>query len=604
MASATRVTYDALIAFYLEVSTILADGPRASSASRHQLEISAIWAALSPESGPMREPECAGQTELTPEQAELIEKLNCLEFETSKLNRAYQLWSSYVEQGTVPDWMAAAITITHHSLMTFCLEVSSILADGPHVFAARRLARLLAAPSPEFLPLLPAPQPDWSQPEMPAVIPSHSTNGSSHSTNGFSHSTNGFSHSTNGFSPSTNGFSHSTNGAISEQHILHQDQQELGPQEDSEADVPQAFPAKLLGELKAVAYSTSGMWEEENTSAEPSSDSLSITEPDWPVPETSAAFPPPSAGHALWEQTAIQQDQLEEDAGEEISGIYEEEPTTAELSPKLLPLLPTAQQDWSDPEMPTAISPSIGNAISEQRALLQAQHEDEEGIEPATIQNLGTLAANWLQGSSTGILFFVPPGTLGKIVRATFVAILIIAAGTFGIYVVNARRAASTPPELPVQNSAAQPAAGGIAIPSAEKAAFKFEPDPVAAPLGRSFVLNAMLSHGSDIASVAVQIDYDANLLRFIGVSQGGVLVKNGQQLVIVQHDDPAAGVLKISAEQTPGNPSISGDGPVFALSFQARKRGNATVSIIPSARDSLGRRIEMAGSQVSVRVN
>ena len=125
-------------------------------------------------------------------------------------------------------------------------------------------------------------------------------------------------------------------------------------------------------------------------------------------------------------------------------------------------------------------SPSTGDAISRQPAILQRQQEaflqaqqEEEGVEPATIQSLGTLAANWLQGSSTGILFFIPPGTLGRIVRATFVAILIVAAGTVGIYLVNARRAVSTPTDLPVQNAAAQPAAGGIAVPSGEKAAFK-----------------------------------------------------------------------------------------------------------------------------------
>jgi hypothetical protein len=89
-----------------------------------------------------------------------------------------------------------------------------------------------------------------------------------------------------------------------------------------------------------------------------------------------------------------------------------------------------------------------------------------------------------------------------------------------------------------------------------------------------------------------------------MGVSEGGFLVKDGQKVVLAQRNDPSTGVLRISAEKPPGNPGISGDGSVFALSFQARKKGNATVSIIPGAHDSQGRRIEMAGSQVSVRVN
>src|SRR5260370_13231006 len=85
------------------------------------------------------------QTELTTAQTELIEKLNCLEFETSQLIRAYQLWRSYVEQGKAPDWMAAAIRITYDDLIKFCLgTVSTFPADVPHAFSARHLAQLEA----------------------------------------------------------------------------------------------------------------------------------------------------------------------------------------------------------------------------------------------------------------------------------------------------------------------------------------------------------------------------------------------------------------------------------------------------------------------------
>lgn len=64
---------------------------------------------------------------MTAEQTELLEKLNCLDFETSQLNHAYQLWRSNVEQGTAPDWMAAAIRITYDALITLCLDTASAL---------------------------------------------------------------------------------------------------------------------------------------------------------------------------------------------------------------------------------------------------------------------------------------------------------------------------------------------------------------------------------------------------------------------------------------------------------------------------------------------
>src|SRR5215472_3974172 len=83
------------------------------------------------------------QTELTTEQTELLEKLTCLEFETGQLNRAYQLWRSYVEKGTTPDWMAAAIRISYDTLMTFCVDtVSTFPTDVPHEFSAKHLSQL------------------------------------------------------------------------------------------------------------------------------------------------------------------------------------------------------------------------------------------------------------------------------------------------------------------------------------------------------------------------------------------------------------------------------------------------------------------------------
>jgi len=585
MVAATRVTYDALINFYLQVSAILSDGPHAFSARSL-----AQFAAPRDISGIVREestaeewsPGSSGSTELTTEQIELIEKLNCLEYESAQLNRAYQLWTSYVEQGKAPDWMVGVISISYDALITFCLEVSTILADGPQAFSANHSVQLAAQPSPRLLPMR---EPDWSEPppEMPAVTIAPS---------------NG--HTSNGHS---NGHTNSELPNI---------------QEEEEAEVPRLFSARLLLQLKAAgyevsdngngAYEVSEIMDEASTTAEPSQEYLPMTESEWSEPEIASGFSQSSTDDEIWEESSIEQDQ------------QEEETTTEELSSELLPM--REQPDWSSPpahlaktalvggpgpEMPAAISPPLlGAGMSEQQALLQAQQEEEEGVEPATIRSLATVAADWLQGSSTGILFFVPPGVMGKIIKATSVAVLTVAGGTTGIYLFNARRAALKSEVQPVQNSVGQAAAGVVAIPTGEKAGFKFDPDPAVAVLGRNFVLNAVLSRGSDVASMAIQIDYDANLLQFTGVTAGGFLAREGQKagFVLAQKNDPAAGVVRISAEKSPGNPGLSGDGPVFALSFQARKRGKATVSIVPGAHDSMGRRIEMAGSQVSVKVN
>src|SRR5262245_39572988 len=123
----------------------------------------------------MTDPDWSVQTELTVEQNELIEKLNCLEFETSQLNHAYQLWRSYVEQGTVPDWMASTRSEERRVGKTVGLEVSTIIDDVTQAFSAKHLTQLgtavceisgtsgeestTAEPSPESLAMT---DPDWS----------------------------------------------------------------------------------------------------------------------------------------------------------------------------------------------------------------------------------------------------------------------------------------------------------------------------------------------------------------------------------------------------------------------------------------------------------
>jgi hypothetical protein len=279
----------------------------------------------------------------------------------------------------------------------------------------------------------------------------------------------------------------------------------------------------------------------------------------------------------------------------EVPYIQGEESTSEEPYAEIVPM---AEQDWSGTEVPAAISsPAIDDATSEQPAIQQDQQE--QTAEPPAIQTLATLRLpSWLEGSTSK--FF---GAFSLSILA-FVAILMVIGGVLGIYLANPHRPTLRSAVATTANSAAQTEEGTVAIPTGAKAEFKFDPDPVVTALGSSFVLNAVLSRGSDVASVGVQIDYDANLLQFVGASEGGFLSRAGQNFVLAQRNDPATGVLKINAEQSPGTHGISGDGPVFALAFQAKKKGNATVSIIPGAHDSQGRRIDVAGSQVSVRVN
>jgi hypothetical protein len=576
---------------------------------------------------------------MTAEQTELTEKLNCLEFETSQLNQAYQLWRSNVERGTAPDWMAAAIWITYDALITFCLDTVSALAlDTSHAGEIDWYARsgetapalgraLLAEDSVTVLCLGHGQRLQCDDAETdPPVRLSALVDGSLALTpvrqqnqimGVLATEQTELIEKLNCLEFETSQLNHA--------YQLWRSNVERGTAPDwMAAAIRITYDALItfwLGTVSALALDTSHAgeidWYARSGETAPAlgrallaEDSVTVlclghgqrlqcddAETDPPVRLTDPvdgllALTPVRQQNGISELTLADVPRTFsarhlvhlEPAAPEISGILGEESTTPEPYPESLPM---TEPDWSGPEMPVAISPpSTGDAISEQPTIQQGQQEEEAGGELAAIHIPATLA-NWLQRSSTSRLF-----------RAASVAILMVAGGAIGIYVV------ASPQRAAPRSDVRLAATGAVAIPTGEKAEFKFDPDPVVARLGSSFVLNAVLSRGSDIASVGVEIDYDANLLQFVGVSEGGFLVKAGQQFVLTHRDDPLAGVLKISAEQSPGNPGISGDGPVFALSFQARKRGKATVSIVPGAHDSQGGRIEMAGSQVSVTVN
>src|SRR5262245_5102963 len=201
------------------------------------------------------------QTVLTTEQTELIEKLNCLEFETSQLNRAYQLWKSCVEHGKTPDWMNAAIRITYNDMIRSCLDtVLTIPADVPKAFSAEQLAQLEAAARqisgilggqsttteqpPELLPMT---EPDWSGPP-----PEHAKTGrAGDAVPGMPID----------ISPTSNG------NAMSEQPAIQQSQQE-------EERLRQLW-------AKALVYETTAPSSEV---LPPSPESSPMTEPDWSGP--------------------------------------------------------------------------------------------------------------------------------------------------------------------------------------------------------------------------------------------------------------------------------------------------------------------------------
>jgi hypothetical protein len=192
-----------------------------------------------------------------------------------------------------------------------------------------------------------------------------------------------------------------------------------------------------------------------------------------------------------------------------------------------------------------------------------------------------------------------PPSSAARKWILMTAALLLVALAT--IWITN--RLASTSTAAPPAPSAAADAAQAQPVPNA-RATLNIDPEAIITQASKTFALNVTVSRVPDVASVAMEVGYEPALVQFVSVAEVGPLAKNGQHMVLAHRDDPAAGVLKISAQRPPGSLSVPGDGAVLSLVFRARRRGTASISIAPGTRDSQGQSIDPAGSHASVTIN
>jgi general secretion pathway protein D len=131
---------------------------------------------------------------------------------------------------------------------------------------------------------------------------------------------------------------------------------------------------------------------------------------------------------------------------------------------------------------------------------------------------------------------------------------------------------------------------------------FMFSPvSPVAA--GSTFQVPIVLTGGTDIASVPLQIQYDPARLSLVNVSQGDFLSSDGKAVGLV-HSDDGAGGIKVVASRPPGAAGVGGAGVVCVLSFQAKAAGETVVSMTRAeAVNSAQQQVAATGTPISIVV-
>jgi general secretion pathway protein D len=161
-------------------------------------------------------------------------------------------------------------------------------------------------------------------------------------------------------------------------------------------------------------------------------------------------------------------------------------------------------------------------------------------------------------------------------------------------------------PSLGAASAAQSPTlkrAPGSAPDAAGPLSFVLTPPASAPTAGSNFKMTVALNGAKDVASVPLQIQYDAGKLTLINVDSGDLLGKDGQAVALVHRDD-GPGMITIAASRPPGTAGVSGSGSVCVLTFEAKQAGESDVTIThPGALDSTQKPIPASAQNAHVVV-
>jgi general secretion pathway protein D len=161
--------------------------------------------------------------------------------------------------------------------------------------------------------------------------------------------------------------------------------------------------------------------------------------------------------------------------------------------------------------------------------------------------------------------------------------------------------APAAPGKAPASPVASNAPAGDAGSPAA---VLSFSPAEVHATVGKTFMLDLVVSGAQNLFSAPVQVQYDPTKLQVVNVSNGGFLAQGEQAVAVAQRDDPSQGVVQLNANRPPNSGGVSGQGSVFTLTFMAKDGGEATVSITRAGlRDAGNQAIPATGTPAVVKI-
>jgi general secretion pathway protein D len=141
------------------------------------------------------------------------------------------------------------------------------------------------------------------------------------------------------------------------------------------------------------------------------------------------------------------------------------------------------------------------------------------------------------------------------------------------------------------------------ALAAATGAAFALNAPTAPPASGATFQVPVVLNGAADVASIALQLHYDAAKLQLVNVSGGDFLSRDGQAAPPIHTDQPA-GNLVVGISRPPGTHGVTGTGVVCVLTFQAKASGPSDLSIArASVVNSAQQQLPVASAQTSIVV-
>lgn len=120
---------------------------------------------------------------------------------------------------------------------------------------------------------------------------------------------------------------------------------------------------------------------------------------------------------------------------------------------------------------------------------------------------------------------------------------------------------------------------------------------------GTTFQVPVVLTGGTDVTAVPMQVQYDPAKLSLVNVGDGDLLTRDGQ-VVQMAHRDDGPGDITLNVARPPGAPGVSGAGVVCVLTFQAKASGPTNLSITRGgAMNSAGKPLQAQTSQATLNV-